>query len=137
GGIGGEAHVVWSATEVTEAKRAALANERLALYDDLTDLPNRNLFAWQVEAALEAAPPSGGRVAVLLIDLDHFKDVNDTCGHGFGDRLLRTIGTRIRAIVPANETVARLGGDEFAIMLDAGAPDALRVADSIRRTLET
>ncbi|HTH71447.1 MAG TPA: EAL domain-containing protein [Candidatus Saccharimonadales bacterium] len=135
--IGGEAHVVWSATEVTEAKRAALANERLALYDDLTDLPNRNLFAWQVEAALEAATPSGRPVAVLLIDLDHFKDVNDTFGHGFGDRLLRTIGTRIRAIVPANETVARLGGDEFAIMLDAGAPDALRVADSIRRTLET
>ena len=135
--IGGEPHVIWSATEVTDAKRAALETERLALHDDLTDLPNRNLFARRVDDALHAATPTGRPVAVLLIDLDHFKDVNDTFGHGFGDRLLRAIGTRIRAIVPANETVARLGGDEFAIMLDAAAPDALRVADSIRRTLET
>ena len=135
--IGGEPHVVWSATEVTDVKRAAVETERLALYDVLTGLPNRNLFARQVADALRGAAPTGRPVAVLLIDLDHFKDVNDTFGHGFGDLVLGAIGTRLRAIVPARETVARLGGDEFAIMLDAGAPDAIRVADSIRRTLET
>jgi diguanylate cyclase (GGDEF)-like protein len=134
--IGGEAHVVWSATEVTDAKRAAVETERLALYDVLTGLPNRNLFARKVADALRSAAPTGRPVAVLLIDLDHFKDVNDTFGHGFGDLVLGAIGTRIRATVPARETVARLGGDEFGIMLDAGAPDALRVAESIRRTLE-
>lgn len=69
------------------------------------------------------------------MDLDHFKDVNDTFGHRFGDLLLRAVGTRIRAVLPAQETLARLGGDEFAIMLDAGAPDALRVAEGIRRSL--
>ena len=133
--IGGEPHVITSITEVTEAKQAALDNERLALYDLLTDLPNRNLFARRVEDALVAAARTGRPVAVLLIDLDHFKDVNDTFGHRFGDLLLRAVGTRIRAVLPAQETVARLGGDEFAILLDAGAPDALRVAESIRRSL--
>ena len=133
--IGGEPHVVTSITEVTEAKQAALDNERLALYDLLTDLPNRNLFARRVQDALDAAARTGRPVAVLLIDLDHFKDVNDTFGHRFGDLLLRAVGTRLRAVLPAQETLARLGGDEFAIMLDAGAPDALRVAESIRRSL--
>jgi diguanylate cyclase (GGDEF)-like protein/PAS domain S-box-containing protein len=133
--IGGEPHVVTSATEVTEAKQAAFDHERLALFDVLTGMPNRNLFARRVEEALHAAAPTGRPVAVLLIDLDHFKDVNDTFGHRFGDLLLRAVAARIRAAVPVRETAARLGGDEFAIMLDAHAPDALRVADGIRRAL--
>jgi diguanylate cyclase (GGDEF)-like protein/PAS domain S-box-containing protein len=133
--IGGAPHVVTSATDVTDARQAALDNERLALYDVLTGLPNRNLFARRVEDALEGAAHTGRPIAVLLVDLDHFKDVNDTFGHRFGDLLLCAVAARIGAALPVNETAARLGGDEFAIMLDAGAPDALRVADSIRRAL--
>jgi diguanylate cyclase (GGDEF)-like protein/PAS domain S-box-containing protein len=135
--IGGEKHVVTSITEVTEAKQAALDSERLALYDVLTDLPNRNLFARRVKDALEAAAPTGRPVAVLLLDLDHFKDVNDTFGHHAGDRLLRAVGERIRAVLPATATTARLGGDEFAILLDAAAPNALPIAEKIRGALET
>jgi diguanylate cyclase (GGDEF)-like protein/PAS domain S-box-containing protein len=133
--IGGAPHVVTSATEVTEAKQAALDHERLALYDVLTGLPNRNLFARRLDDALHIAAPSGRPVAVLLLDLDHFKDVNDTFGHRFGDLLLRAVGVRIRAALPTTATAARLGGDEFAIVLDTGAADALRVADTIRRAL--
>jgi diguanylate cyclase (GGDEF)-like protein/PAS domain S-box-containing protein len=135
--IGGAAHVVTSMTEVTEAKRAALDNERLALFDVLTGLPNRNLFTRRVKDALEAAAPTGRPVAVLFLDLDHFKDVNDTFGHPAGDRLLGAVGERIRAAVPATATTARLGGDEFGIMLDAAAPNALPIAEEIRRALQT
>jgi diguanylate cyclase (GGDEF)-like protein/PAS domain S-box-containing protein len=134
--IGGERHVVTSTTDVTQAKLAALANEQLALYDVLTGLPNRNLFARRVGEALAVATVAGRAMAVLIIDLDHFKDVNDTFGHGTGDELLRAVGERIRAVVPKEETAARLGGDEFAILLDGSALAALRVADNIRRTLE-
>jgi diguanylate cyclase (GGDEF)-like protein/PAS domain S-box-containing protein len=134
--IAGEAHTVTSATDVTAQRLAALDNERLALYDVLTGLPNRNLFARRVEDALTAAAPSGRPVAVVLIDLDHFKDVNDTFGHRSGDRLLHLVGARIRAVLPETGTVAHLGGDEFAILLEAAAPDALHVADAIRRSLE-
>jgi diguanylate cyclase (GGDEF)-like protein len=133
--IGGEPHVVTSATDVTEAKQAAFDHERLALFDVLTGIPNRSLFARRVDEALHAAAPTGRPVAVLLIDLDHFKDVNDTFGHRFGDRLLRAAAARIREAVPVRETAARLGGDEFAIMVAAHAPDALRVADGIRPAL--
>jgi diguanylate cyclase (GGDEF)-like protein/PAS domain S-box-containing protein len=133
--IGGDPHVITSATEVTEARQAALDYERLALYDILTGLPNRNLFARRVQEALDAAGRTGRPVGVLLMDLDGFKDVNDTFGHPFGDLLLRAVATRIRAALPAAETVARLGGDEFAIMLDSDAPDALLTADRIRRSL--
>jgi diguanylate cyclase (GGDEF)-like protein len=134
--IGGASHVVTSMTEVTEAKQAALASERLALYDVLTDLPNRNLFTRRVREAVAAAAPTGRPVAVLVLDLDHFQDVNDTFGHPTGDRLLRAVGDRIRAAVRPSATAARLGGDEFGILLDGPSPSALSVAEEIRRALE-
>ena len=134
--IGGAGHVVTSVTEVTDAKQAAVDNERLALHDTLTDLPNRNLFARRVQEALAAAEATGQPVAVLVLDLDHFKDVNDTFGHPAGDRLICAVADRIRAAVPASATTARLAGDEFGILLDAATPDALRVVEQIRRTLE-
>jgi diguanylate cyclase (GGDEF)-like protein/PAS domain S-box-containing protein len=134
--IGGTLHVVTSVTEDTEVKEAAVENERLALYDVLTGLPNRNLFRRRITEALEAAAPTGRPVAVLLLDLDHFKDVNDTFGHPAGDRLLRAAGDRIRAAVPPAALTARLGGDEFGILLDADAPNALPIAEQLRQALE-
>jgi diguanylate cyclase (GGDEF)-like protein len=103
----------------------------------LTGLPNRNFFVRRVRDALSAAAPAGTPVALLLLDLDHFKDVNDTFGHPAGDRLIRAVGERIRGAVPATVTTARLGGDEFGILLDASAQDALPMAEQIRRALET
>jgi diguanylate cyclase (GGDEF)-like protein len=109
----------------------------LAYRDPLTDLPNRALFAERLESALAAAP-AGGSVAVLLMDLDHFKYVNDTLGHEIGDLLLREVGKRLRdAIKRPGCLVARLGGDEFAILLPGEwAAGARRIAAALLRTLE-
>ena len=95
-------------------RRSRNAFERRALYDSLTDLPNRTLFNQRVEQALREAHPGG---ALLLLDLDRFKDVNDTFGHEVGDLLLEEVAVRLRAAVRAEDTVARLGGDEFAVLV--------------------
>jgi diguanylate cyclase (GGDEF)-like protein len=110
----------------------------LAYRDTLTGLPNRAQFSERLDKVLVTVAPSGGPVAVLLLDLDHFKYVNDTLGHSIGDSLLREVGTRLRqALKRPNCTVARLGGDEFAILLPGEWSDgARRVAASLLRALE-
>ncbi len=97
----------------------AAQRQHESLHDDLTALPNRSLFRMRAVRALEQAKDRGTRVAVVLIDLDHFKEVNDTLGHHVGDGLLREIAQRVTAALPGL-TVARLGGDEFAVVI----PDA-------------
>ncbi len=92
-------------------------NRRQATHDALTGLPNRLLFEDRTRQALLAARRSGDEVAVLLLDLDRFKEVNDTLGHKVGDRLIGEVGVRLAATVRASDTVARLGGDEFALLL--------------------
>jgi diguanylate cyclase (GGDEF)-like protein len=87
-----------------------------SLHDDLTGLPNRTLFRLRAIRALEQAADRGSRVAVVLIDLDHFKEVNDTLGHHVGDGLLSEVARRLTAALP-DHTVARLGGDEFAVVV--------------------
>jgi diguanylate cyclase (GGDEF)-like protein len=103
----------------------AVASRRLrhqALHDDLTDLPNRALLYDRMEAALTAAERSGEPAALLLVDLDRFKEVYDTLGHDSGDRLLEQVATRLQGVVRRGDTLARLGGDEFAVLL-RGLPD--------------
>ncbi|MCW8918815.1 MAG: diguanylate cyclase [Gammaproteobacteria bacterium] len=89
----------------------------LAYYDPLTNLPNRRLFKDRLSMALAHAHRSGGRLAVLFIDLDRFKQINDTLGHGVGDLLLQEIATRLHNAVREDDTVARMGGDEFIVLL--------------------
>ena len=107
-----------------------------ARHDTLTGLPNRALLSEHLRSAL--TPESGGACAVLLLDLDRFKEVNDALGHHVGDELLRVVAARLSRAVPASATVARLGGDEFAVLLPARhdtAQHADRVADHIDRVL--
>jgi diguanylate cyclase (GGDEF)-like protein len=105
--------------DVTEAIRAAAKIVHLARHDALTDLPNRVLFQEKIDEALLRVA-RGDRIAILSLDLDRFKPVNDTLGHGVGDELLRRVADRLRKCVRDTDTVARLGGDEFAIIQPFG-----------------
>ncbi len=104
---------------------------RLAYIDQITELPNRARFHEYVQEAMAAAHREQRPIALLLMDLDHFKDVNDTLGHDRGDTLLRQVGTRLRDVLFAPDVVARLGGDEFGILLSrlamvSDVPDVIR-----------
>jgi diguanylate cyclase (GGDEF)-like protein len=110
---------------------------RLALEDPLTGLPNRELFADRVDQAIRTADRELRPVALLLLDLDRFKDVNDTLGHHHGDQLLCEVGERLRGALREADTVARLGGDEFAVLAPgATAEGAAWVADKLRAALQ-
>ncbi|MGH2949014.1 MAG: putative bifunctional diguanylate cyclase/phosphodiesterase [Solirubrobacteraceae bacterium] len=106
--------------------REAIAKEHQALHDALTGLPNRSLFRDRIEQAVHPGRRADRPAAVMLIDLDHFKEINDTLGHHAGDRLLQEVAQRLVASVPEHHTVARLGGDEFGVLvLDGEDPDTV------------
>ncbi|MBU1248970.1 MAG: sensor domain-containing diguanylate cyclase, partial [Proteobacteria bacterium] len=105
--------------DVTERKCSEELLQRQATLDGLTEIPNRTLFFDRLETALASAHRYGDRVAVLFVDLDNFKTVNDTHGHGAGDEVLRQVAGRFRDRVRASDTLARLGGDEFGVILPA------------------
>ncbi|UVL15436.1 diguanylate cyclase [Pseudomonas atacamensis] len=111
--------------------------KRMAQYDQLTQLPNRELLRDRLRAALADARTGHGRIALLYVDLDRFKQVNDTHGHAVGDMLLQTVANRLKGCVRETDTVARIGGDEFVVLLHsvhtAGDPDS--VAGKIRQVL--
>ncbi|HUL85737.1 MAG TPA: EAL domain-containing protein [Actinomycetota bacterium] len=108
-------HSLQEATSKLAAKQAE--NEYQAMHDSLTGLPNRMLFQLRLSDAIDEARRTGDRIAVMLIDLDHFKEINDTLGHHYGDLLLQEIGPRLSRVLRDEDLMARLGGDEFGIVL--------------------
>ncbi len=103
--------------DITDRKLAEERVQHQAYHDFLTDLPNRLLFGDRLELAIAHASRSGKKLAVLFLDLDHFKLINDTMAHAAGDDLLRSVATRLQGAVRQDDTVARMGGDEFTILL--------------------
>jgi diguanylate cyclase (GGDEF)-like protein/PAS domain S-box-containing protein len=128
-----------TANDVTERKRAEEMIRHMAYHDALTDLPNRTLFTDRLNIALANARRAGQMVAVLFLDLDRFKAVNDTVGHGLGDQLLRQVAERLTALVRDGDTVARAGGDEFTLLLPnvARTEDVVDVASRIIETFRS
>ncbi|MEP6954138.1 MAG: GGDEF domain-containing protein, partial [Solirubrobacteraceae bacterium] len=102
---------------VHRAGRQALIAEDLAAHDAHTGLPNRVLFHARTQDAVRAAEHCSGAVMVMLLDLDRFKEINDTLGHHYGDEVLRQVGRRLSDPVRGDDLVARLSGDEFAVLL--------------------
>ena len=107
--------ISWSVTR--RLRRTATANEYMALHDSLTGLPNRSLFGDRASQAIAAAGRSGETIAIAVVDLDRFKEVNDTLGHHNGDAFLRHVAASLTGFLRPGDTVARLGGDEFGLVL--------------------
>ncbi|WP_307719225.1 putative bifunctional diguanylate cyclase/phosphodiesterase [Pseudoduganella armeniaca] len=144
---GTNTHWVVVGRDITERKRAADAIHNLAFYDVLTGLPNRRLLMDRLEHMLASAQREQRCGAVIFIDLDHFKYINDARGHATGDSMLRKAAQRLTQLVRSDDTVARLGGDEFVVLLqnlgrdaDAATHAALamaeRIRDAIRKSFE-
>ncbi|MDO8769930.1 MAG: EAL domain-containing protein [Burkholderiaceae bacterium] len=135
----GKRHAIAYVRDLTERKKFEESLRHQASHDELTGLPNRWLFRLQLNQALARAGRSGLRVAVLFLDLDYFKTINDSFGHATGDALLVQVGTRMRSVLRENDTLARLGGDEFAILLSdlAHVDEAVRVATKLLLSLQS
>jgi diguanylate cyclase (GGDEF)-like protein len=131
--------LVLTGRDVTDRLAMQHEIEHRALHDTLTGLPNRALLADRFEQALLRAERSGTSVGLLMLDLDRFKEINDTFGHHYGDELLRQIGPRLSGVLREVDTIARLGGDEFAILLlDVREVDrATKVARALLAALST
>lgn len=129
--------VVWTLEDVTEQRADAARIAFLAHHDQLTGLPNRLLLADRVKIALAQTQRNKLQCAVMFLDLDRFKTINDTLGHAVGDELLIEVARRLRSQVRDSDTVARLGGDEFVVVLPGikGRDDVERVAEKIRTAL--
>jgi diguanylate cyclase (GGDEF)-like protein/PAS domain S-box-containing protein len=131
------AGVIGLIRDITERKAAEQQIEYQAYHDPLTGLANRRLFQEHLTLALALAQRRNRLVAVLFLDLDHFKLVNDSLGHSIGDALLKQVGVRLKASVREGDTVARVGGDEFTIVLQelASRADAALVAQNVLETI--
>jgi len=119
-----------------ELHRVATTLRRVATTDELTGLPNREYFRTRLAERIAAAERTDSTFAVMLIDLDRFKEVNDTLGHHYGDELLRELGPRLAACVRPTGLVARLGGDEFAVLPGGTADDSAALEDTAARLLD-
>nr|WP_315463962.1 EAL domain-containing protein [uncultured Rhodoferax sp.] len=139
---GAVSHYVATVTDITQRKAAEDQIRQLAFYDPLTDLPNRRLLIDRLHHAVAISARNGRCGALLFIDLDHFKNLNDTLGHDMGDLLLQQVAQRLLDTVREEDTVARLGGDEYVVMLegldesrDLAASQATAVGEKIVATL--
>jgi diguanylate cyclase (GGDEF)-like protein/PAS domain S-box-containing protein len=135
---GNPEHLLTILEDITDRTRAAEQLARMARHDALTGLANRMLFAEKTREALEQLSPSSGAFSILLLDLDHFKRVNDSLGHPLGDTLLKSVAQRLQEAVESTGLVARFGGDEFAILQPVTGEQkesAIALADRIRDLL--
>lgn len=124
--------VVGTAIDITERKKAERLVERMAYYDFLTSLPNRRFFEQKVNEAINQARTMDETFAIMFIDLDRFKYINDSMGHAIGDKLLIAVGNRLRGLIRKEDVVGRHGGDEFVILLPSTqAAEAEKIAQRI------
>jgi diguanylate cyclase (GGDEF)-like protein len=132
-----EGGAVVSYADITSRKQADTQLAHQALHDPLTDLPNRTLFLDRVSVALARNERRPGGLAVLFLDLDRFKVVNDSLGHEAGDRLLRAVASRLRGVLRPGDTAARFGGDEFVVLCEdiVSTTDAVAIAERISQAL--
>ncbi len=131
-------HYVGTQTDISSRKAAEEEIRLLAFYDPLTGLPNRRLMTDRLQHSMQASARSGTGGALLFVDLDNFKDLNDTQGHGLGDQLLRQAADRLAGCVRQCDTVARLGGDEFIVLLEGlslNTHEAAAQAETVGRTV--
>ncbi|MBI3772804.1 MAG: EAL domain-containing protein [Gammaproteobacteria bacterium] len=135
---GSVTHYVSVFSDISAIKDSEEKLNFLAYHDPLTELPNRLLMQDRLKQAIERADREKQQIAVMLIDLDHFKNVNDSLGHLKGDELLQTVAARLKEQVRKEDTVARLGGDEFVVILEDvhGAEDAARLATKFKQIFE-
>ncbi|MFZ1724014.1 MAG: EAL domain-containing protein [Dokdonella sp.] len=135
---GQRTHFIAVLTDITERKRNEQELRYLANYDTLTGLPNRTLLSERLGHAVIRARRGGHKVAVLFLDLDRFKHVNDSMGHAAGDRMLKAAGSRLRDNIRDGDTVARIGGDEFTVILEelTDSIEAERVAQKLISAFE-
>jgi diguanylate cyclase (GGDEF)-like protein/PAS domain S-box-containing protein len=129
-------HYVGTQFDISERKKAEEKITELAFFDQLTGLPNRTLLIDRLKQAITASSRSERNCALLFIDLDHFKTLNDTLGHDMGDELLKQVADRLRMCVRAGDTVSRLGGDEFLMVLDGLSKDDFTAAAQVERVGE-
>lgn len=132
GDAGEVTHTVATLTDITERKAAEDKIEQLAFYDSLTGLPNRRLLFDRLQQALASSKRNQRHGALMFIDLDNFKTLNDTRGHAAGDLLLQQVAERLTACTREADTVARLGGDEFVVMLEQLSEDPVEAAAQIK-----
>lgn len=135
--LGGHRYFIGIARDITDRKRAEKKIAHLAHYDYLTDLPNRALFLDVLNHSISLAKRNKYKAAVLFLDLDGFKKINDAHGHDAGDLLLKEVARRLKATIRESDAVARVGGDEFIIVLDniSSKENAALVANKINVAL--
>lgn len=135
---GGEKCLLTALNNIEERQRAHNALHHRAFHDELTGLPNRAMFLEALRRTISNTQRKNSMFSILFIDLDHFKQINDSLGHDIGDQLLQSIASRLRASMREGDIVARLGGDEFVVLIEDldGREDVVQVAQKIREALK-